>query len=203
MKKILFVIFFLSFHAVAQTQSEQDQMNSQIQEIMKARAEMLKALMDDTGNGSLEKHLLEMMKNFDKDDDFGFGDMGGPIVGEYDWIENETSKTLKIKVKQIKDHPLDIKIQKGEIKIKGDVEAVEGSGKRKVTRKINFERSFTLPDDVDQTNPEFENKGGEMLIKFKKLSNKSSAKKVSSPKVAPVKQEERRPISPDKDDISI
>jgi HSP20 family molecular chaperone IbpA len=215
MKKIFFVFFFLSTHLFAQTVVlQQQQANTQIEEIMRAREEMLKALMDDSMSGSLEKRMQDMMKNFDDGDDFGFGQMEGPVVGEYDWLENENSKTLKIKVKQIKDHPLDIKIQKGEIKIKGDVEATEGNGKHKSISKISFERSFGLPDDVDQNNPEFENKNGEMLIKFKKLKGKTTSKILKNSGVSSIKDtqiptkktkstEDRIPVTPDKDDLSI
>ncbi|MBC7428695.1 MAG: Hsp20/alpha crystallin family protein [Bacteriovorax sp.] len=210
--KAFFLFIFLSTTLFAKTKNEleqQQEFHSQLEEIMKVREEMLKALMDDSASGSFEKRMNEIMKRFSDESDFGFGQMEGPVVGEYDWIENDTTKTLKIKVKQIKDHPLDIKIQKGEIKIKGDVESVEGQGKRKVSRKINFERSFSLPEDVDQTSPEFENKNGEMLIKFKKLKITKAASKsrTSTPSIKKDKAEKpidgRTPISLDKDDRSI
>ena len=197
MWKIFLIIFIISSNAFAQSRDEQ--FNKQLEEIMNARAEMLKALMNDSMSGDFEKRMEEIMKNFSQQGDFGFRQMEGPVVGEYDWVESETHKTLKIKVKQIKDKPLDIKIQNNEIKIKGEVESVEERGKNKIIRKVNFERTFEMPDDVDKTSPEFENgKDGFMQIKFKKLSAKSIHKKVTAPK-----QDERIPVAPDSKDLSI
>ena len=98
MWKIFLVLFFFSSTSFAQyTQSGQDQFHKQLEEIMKARAEMLRALMDDSASGSFEKRMEDIMKNFDKEGDFGFGQMESPIVGEYDWLETKTHKILKIK----------------------------------------------------------------------------------------------------------
>ncbi len=193
MKKILLLLTFLCANLHAQTQ--QDQFNKQIEEVMKAREEMLKALMNDSMSGDFESRMEEIMKRFGQAGGFGMGfeDMDSPVVGEYDWLENEKEKILKIKVKQVKDRPLDIKIEKGMIKIKGDVETTQGTGKNTVKRSMKFERSFSLPNDVDQTNPLFENKGEDLLIKFKKLSADKKIKKES----------DRLPVAPEKGDLSI
>ena len=191
MWKIIFFSFIFSSALLAQ--SHEEQFNKQLEEIMKARAEMLRSLMDDSMSGDLEKRMEEMMKNFSQNGDFGFGQMEAPVIGEYDWVETETSKILKIKVKQIKDRPLDIKIQNNEIKIKGDVETSEVKGKNQVARKVSFERIFRIPDDVDKTGPEFENgKDGFMQIKFKKLKVKKGSN-----------AEGRVPVTPDSTDLSI
>lgn len=198
-KLILAMIFLFSFKSFAQD----DQFQKQIEEIMKAREEMLKSLMDDSVDA--DTRMDELIKRFMKPG-LGFGgpydqnNFGGAVVGEYDWIDSKTHRILKIKVKQIKDHPLDIKIEKGMIKFKGDVESVNGSGKNKSTKKVSFERSFTIPDDVDQTNPEFENASGEFLVKFKKLAA-SKTKKAPTP--TKNKSEERVPVVPDSNDITI
>lgn len=203
MKKIILVMIFLCTSSLAPKAWGQDEeFQKQIEEIMKAREEMLNSLMN--GNGDMEQKMLEMMKRFSQQGGmpgFDIGELEGPVVGEYDWIISETQKILKIKVKQIKDRPLDIKIEKGMIKIKGDVESSTGSGKNKVIKKVNFERSFSLPDDVDQTSPEFENKEGEFLIKFKRLSA-AKLKKTTLP--APVKKsDDRVPVTPNSDDLTI
>lgn len=203
MKKLVLTVIFLFAHITApKIYAQDEQFQKQIEEIMKAREEMLKSLMD--GNGDMEQKMMEMMRKFSQQGGmpgFDIGELEGPVVGEYDWIITDTQKILKIKVKQIKDKPLDIKIEKGMVKIKGDVESTQGTGKKKVVRKVNFERSFSLPDDVDQTSPEFENKDGEFLIKFKRLV-KAEFKKTAPPPAAK-KIDERIPVSPNSDDLNI
>lgn len=201
-KLVLTVIFLFANIAAPKIYAQDEQFQKQIEEIMKAREEMLKSLMD--GNGDMEQKMMEMMRKFSQQGGmpgFDIGELEGPVVGEYDWIVTDTQKILKIKVKQIKDKPLDIKIEKGMVKIKGDVESTQGTGKKKVVRKVNFERSFSLPDDVDQTSPEFENKDGEFLIKFKRLV-KAEFKKTAPPPAAK-KIDERIPVSPNSDDLNI
>lgn len=201
-KLILLTIFLLTSLSTSRIYAQDEQFQKQIEEIMKAREEMLNSLMD--GNGDMEQKMLEMMKRFSQQGGlpgFDIGELEGPVVGEYDWIVSDTQKILKIKVKQIKDKPLDIKIEKGMVKIKGEVESTQGSGKKKVVRKVNFERSFSLPDDVDQTSPEFENKDGEFLIKFKRLASAKYKKTQSPPAVKKV--DERVPVGPNSDDLTI
>lgn len=207
MKKLILPLIFFSNVCFAQN----DQFHKQIEEIMKAREEMLRALMDDSSDA--DRRMEELMKRF-SGPGMGFGNAfensfgEGSVIGEYDWIQTDTHKILKIKVTQVKDHPLDIKIEKGMIKFKGDVESTEGAGKNKRTKKVSFERAFSIPDDVDQTNPEFENKSGEFLVKFKKLRAHNSKKdnrmqEALRPSEPLKKQEERVPVSPDANDMSI
>lgn len=195
--RVLFFVILFSTNVYAQ--SGQEQFDKQVEEIMRAREEMLKALMNDSMSGDFESRMLEIMKRFGDASSFGsaFDQFDSPVVGEYDWTENDKEKILKIKVKQVKDKPLDIKIEKGMIKIKGDVETTQGSGKNVVKRAMKFEKSFSLPNDIDQSNPLFENKGENLLIKFKKLaSNKINKKEV-------IKESERMPVAPDQGDLSI
>lgn len=192
---ILVLTLFISFNLKAQGAGD-DQFQKQVEEILKAREEMLRSLMDDSSMGEFESRMQEMMKRF-AGPDFDLSGFESPVIGSYDWVVTDTQKILKLKVEQAKDHPLDIKIEQGMIKIKGDVVATQGSGKNKVTRKSNFERTFSLPDDVDQTNPEFENKKGELLIKFKKLVASKAKSKTSDPK------KDRLPVAPEGDDLKI
>ena len=207
MKKLILPLIFFAQASFAQN----DQFHKQIEEIMKAREEMLRALMDDSV--SADKRMEELMKRFagpgmDFGNAFENSFSEGSVIGEYDWIQTDTHRILKIKVTQVKDHPLDIKIEKGMIRFKGDVESSQGAGKNKKTKKVSFERAFSIPDDVDQTNPEFENKSGELLVKFKKLTlNNSKKDNKMGDALRPVtpqkKQDERQPVAPDSDDISI
>ncbi len=190
----LFILFAYLFAGGVFAQS--GDMQKQIEEIMKAREEMLRMLMDDRGFEDFEKRMEQMMKNFGHGG-FNLQQFDDPIVGEYEWLKTNTHKILKLKVKQVKDKPLDIKIEGGMIRLKGDVETVAGVGQQTTRRKVSFQRAFTLPEDVDQNNPEFENKDGDMLIKFK--LKKPSSKKVTTPEVAP----DRIPLTPDKEEIQI
>lgn len=191
-----FLILLLFFSTAVSAQSRPDQMQQQIEEIMKAREELLRSLMDGSNMGDFDKRMEEMMKRFGgiAGLDSSFDAFDSPVVGEYDWQETEKEKILKIKIKQVKDRPLDIKIEQGMIKIKGDVEATQGSGNNVVKRVMKFERSFSLPNDIDQTNPVFENKKDDLLVKFKKLAMDKKIKKESS---------DRLPVGADKNDLSI
>jgi HSP20 family molecular chaperone IbpA len=188
--------------------AEQQEINRQVQEIMKAREQMLRSLLNDDSFSDMDKRMEEMLKRFgggDFDFDSNSG-MSGKVIGEYDWLDEEKYKILKLKVKQIKDRPLDIKIEKGMVKLKGDVEEVvvnKARSKSKTVSKIHFERSFSIPSGVDEKNPEFENKEGEFLIKFKKLKPSPPKKGVVLPKMVPEKDNDRIPVVPDKNDVSI
>jgi HSP20 family molecular chaperone IbpA len=212
MKKIIFILTFLInsilFAQSPQNNNQDEQFQKQFEEIMKAREEMFNSLMDDSAFGDMEKHMLDMMKRFSAPGanlggpGFGLDNFEGPVVGEYNWIDTDSQKILKLKVKQIKDRPLDIKIEKGMINIKGDVESIDGTGKNKVVKKTHFERGFSIPNDVDQSNPEFENKEGELLIKFKRLANAKNTRHITIPKTTPPKNE-RLPVTPESSDLSI
>ncbi|MGZ3808445.1 MAG: Hsp20/alpha crystallin family protein, partial [Bacteriovorax sp.] len=171
MKKIFAILFLLASFPVF-SQNGRSDIDRQIEEIMKAREEMIKSLLNDSGFQNFDDRFDDLVKKFQQDSFGGMPGMDmGAVVGEYDWRESDTHQILVLKVKQIKDRPLDIKIEKGQIKLKGDVESVsEGPGKKgKRISKVHFERSFSIPEGVDQSSPEFENKDGELLIKFKKL----------------------------------
>ena len=202
-KLMVFIWIFFSTNAFAQSAQsrEQQEMERQMNEIMKARQEMIKSLLDDSGFQGFDKQFEDMIKRFDND---SFGTAAevdsGEVVGEYDWRETATQQILVLKVKQIKNKPLDIKIEKGQIILKGDVESVDLSKKKvKKISKVHFERTFGIPDGVDQTNPEFEQKDGELLIKFKKLK----VSKIPPKEKAKQLNDQRRPIGKDEGDLTI
>lgn len=202
-KRILiftFLIVITSFSSFGETSQEQE-VQRQINELMKAREEMLKSLLNDSGFQNFDKQFEDLIKRFDKEN-FGSGpDMdASEVIGEYDWRETPTHQVFVLKVKQIKDKPLDIKIEKGQIKLKGDVESVDLSNpKSKKNTNVHFEKTFAIPIGVDQSNPEFENKAGELLIKFKKLKATKAPPKIKNT----IKEEQRRPIDKDADDLTI
>jgi len=166
--KLFFLIFFLSslfLRTVTLADDRHDQMQKQIQEMLKARAEMFRSLLDDSSFQDMSSRMEKLMQQFENDDFFVGGD---DVIGEYDWKETKSHHILSLKVKQIKDRPLDIKIKNGRIYLKGDVESQTAKENRKSITRVHFEREFSIPSGVDETRPEFENKQGELLIKFKK-----------------------------------
>lgn len=188
----VFIIIFMTFSSFAQTNRQRD-IDDQINELMKAREEMFRSLFNDSGFQNFDKRFQDLIKKFDQDD-FAFPDMvNGPVVGEYDWRETETHQIFVLKVKQMKDRPLDIKIEKGQIKIKGDLESVDDNPKSKKRTRVHFERMFSIPEGVDQANPEFLNKDNELLIQFKKLK----------PKKAHLPMDQRQPLEKSEGDLTL
>lgn len=198
---LLSTLVFSSLNTYAQ--SSQDIM----EEFMKMRKEMFDSIMSDSFNGDdFEGRVMEMMKQMDQQMGQGKAIDSWPNIsdsfnlGGANWTESETHRVLTVKVKQIKDKPLDIKIQNGMVTLKGQTESVAGNSKS----ISNFQKSYSIPSDVDQTNPEFENSTDQILIKFKKLNQSKTIKKKvieSTPKkpikeAAPSQKEERFPIGP-------
>ncbi len=204
---ILILIIFLSTKGYPQTnRNGSGGMDRQIQEILKAREEMIKSLMNDSAFDNFDSHFEDMIRKFQQD---SFGGMPGMdeamAIGEYDWRETDTHQIFVLKVKQLKNKPLDIKIEKGLIKLKGDVESVseDSSNKVKSTSKVHFERQFSIPEGLDQSNPQFENIDGELLIKFKKLTNSKSQSKPPIRALPKKQQDQRLPLGRESDDLTI
>ena len=124
MKKTFLVFFLILISNLGFSQTDQerrDEINKQMEELMKARADMIRSLMDDSAFDNFDKHFEDLVKKFQQNgfpDGLNNSDLGaGDVVGEYDWRETEAYKIFVLKVKQIKDKPLDIKIEKGQIKL--------------------------------------------------------------------------------------
>lgn len=200
-KYFLALIMFVTVFNLFAEHNQEEEIHRQISEIMKARDEMLKSLFNDSGFQNFDKQFEDLVKKFEKEN-FGqaFNMDIGVDLGEYDWRETQTQQIFVLKVKQIKDKPLDIKIEKGQIKFKGDIESVSTDNfKNKKRSRVHFERTFSIPDGVDQINPEFDNKNGELLIKFKKLKGmKSTPKKKGNNLI-----EDTRPVDKEVNDLTI
>lgn len=209
--KFMLISVLMIFNSLcfAQSSTQREEIDREIQKIMKARNDLFRSLLDDNAftqfDDDFGDRFNDLIKKFEQDN---FGAMPnvemGAVVGEYDWRETETHQILVIKVKQIKDRPLDIKIEKGFVRLKGDVEEVQASPshKSKKISKVHFERSFSIPEGVDQTTPEFENKDGELLIKFKKL-NATKHKSTKSHDGGAAVPDKGQPIGRDSDDTVI
>ncbi len=205
MKFLLILCLVFSNNLLAQNRN----MDKEFEEIMKRRDEIFKSLFNDDVYKEFDQQMEKMLEEFSKAGlNFDRRMFKGGVAGEYDWEETETHKILKLKVTQVKDKPLDIKIEKGMIRIKGEVEEVlevndgeknSKQNKKQSVSRIHFENAFSLPSDVDQRNAEFENKAGELLIKFKKLKKskplKNDSKVIEEPKNQPNNlKDERIPL---------
>lgn len=209
LKKIMITLLLgINFSSNSHAQS-QEEMRKQIEEIMKARDEMFRSLFDDSGFGhsGMDQRMEEMIKRFDNWPNFGDEQMDlGSSFSDSSWTQTNTHRVLTIKVKQIKDRPLDIKINNGMITLKGDTE-LEMGGRKSI---MKFERSFSIPKDVDEANPEFGNLSDQIIIKFKfKNLSKAPSKQNKSGDKAPLKtpapdpKNERIPIGPDDSGLSL
>lgn len=209
--KSLFVSALVFSSLTIHAQSSQDMM----EEFMRMRKEMFDSIMSDSFNADdFEGRVLEMMKQMDQQMGQGNGIDSWPDINAAvsnaagaNWSETDSTRTLTVKVQQIKDKPLDIKIQNGMITLKGQTQASMGN----VKSVSNFQKSYSIPSDVDQSSPEFENTSEQILIKFKKLNPSKIVKNktIESTTKKPVKEsrpkaskesmpkiEERFPIGP-------
>ena len=207
-----FILFlFLNINAFSQTTADRDeQIRRELEIMLKARDEMLRSLLDDSAFNDFDKRFEDMIKRFNlKDFNLNGFDTDGKILGEYDWQETNTERIFLLKVKQIKDKPRDIKIEKGKIHLKGDVEVISeenNHSKRKQATHIHFERSISIPEDVDQSNPSFDNKEGVLYIKFKKVVRAKKSERILNKikEQLPEKSNDSpRPINKDNNDLSI
>lgn len=163
----------------------------------------------------MEKFGDEDMEKFFKDDHFDrFMDNWNPFEGLSDgsshWMETPKERILIFKHKVPKNAPLDIKIHKGRINIKGKSETSHEIAGVKSKSISSFEQSYSIPDDVDASKASFENKEGEVLIKLpKKIAGKTDFKKLDLKKSSKTYQDEKKededlkPLIPSEGDITI
>lgn len=122
--------------------------------------------------------------------------------GDGHWMETPKERILIFKVKQDKDHPMDIKIKDGMVSITGKVVQENKIGGMVSKSISSFSQSYSIPEDVDQASASFDNKEGEILIKFKKLAAKKSLKdrpSIDSPAGNPA----LKPLRPKDGDVTI
>lgn len=164
----------------------------------------------------MEKFGDQDMEKFFKDDHFDqFMDNWNPFEGLSDghahWMETPKERILIFKHKVPKNSPLDIKIQKGTIEIKGQSESTHEIAGVKSKSISSFEQSYSIPDDVDASKASFENKEGEVLIKLpKKVAGKTDFKKLDLKNQAQPYQNDKKeedeglkPLIPSEGDITI
>jgi HSP20 family molecular chaperone IbpA len=107
------------------------------------------------------------------------------------WSEDQQGRILTLTPKS-KDQQLNIDVNAEMITIKGKTEQRSDAG----TLMSSFSNSFSVPQDCDGTKVKMEHKDGKILIKLP-----FRAGKVTTPKTP--KEEERRPLPPSSEDVTI
>jgi HSP20 family molecular chaperone IbpA len=113
---------------------------------------------------------------------------------ESQWTENSQGRTLVITPKD-KDAQLNIDVNSETITIKGKIEKRSETG----TLMSNFNNVLPVPQDCDGSKVKMNHKDGKILVElpFKMAKAPKSIKPTTPPK------EERKPLPPSEDDITI
>lgn len=212
LKWILLILFPLSL--LAQTpqpkeprkpetrQERRERLRLQMQSQMRDSRRIIEQFLSDEMFTDMHQQFEDMMKQFDNGNAdpfeqffdektieklFGggrgskaFGMLG---TGQSRWIETPKERILILKIESTKDNPIDFKIEDAKITISGKVARTSNRG----VTSHNFKRSFIIPKDCDPAQAKFENKDGEILIKFPKIAIK----------------DELRPVKPEPGDTTI
>lgn len=198
MKAVSLILFLLSLSAFAQTPTPEpkptrkpetrderrERMRTQMREQMRESRRILQQFLNDdmfTGLRQQFEQMMEQMESgstdsFDRffDDDVmerlfrgqqGRSAFGALSMGQSRWIETPKDRTLILKLEAAKDNPIDFKIEGSRLTISGHMERRHPQG----VTKQSFTRTFEIPSDCDPTQAKFENKDGEILIKFPKI----------------------------------
>jgi len=174
---LLILLMFISPRSFA---FDQQKKNSQALEDFSYRDKMMRDLMngDQFDLNQIEKRMRDMMKDFDEDDFFSRGSAFFPreSVTKMEWVEENDELVLHLKAKLKKNAPLDIKIENGLIKIKGEGQTDDAKSPASQHRMI-FERQMTLPAGIDASNPKYETTDTGIKIRFKKLKETTNLKR--------------------------
>tara|TARA_R110000868_G_scaffold248282_15_gene504713 strand:- start:640 stop:1290 length:651 start_codon:yes stop_codon:yes gene_type:complete len=183
-------------------EQRRERMRAEMREQMKESRRILQQFLSDDMFTDMRKQFEQMMDQVDNgrlddfdtffDDDaikklFGgsrgskaFGALGS---GQSRWVETPKERILVLKLEMSKDTPLDFKIEGTTLTISGQVEHKSNRG----VSKRSFTKMYQIPPDCDPAAAKFENKDGEVLIKFPKIIAKDS----------------RLPVKPDSGDSTI
>lgn len=163
---------------------------------MELREEMHRRMMDKLINGiGPDQDLFKDMEEDFQDAFKGFDSFGGMSIGQSVdavWEESASGRTLVITPKE-KGQNLDIRVEKGAITIKGEVEQKTAHG----SSKSSFNNMFAVPGDCDEAQVKIDQKADKILVHFPYL------KDVSKPKVVEPPKPERRPIPSGQGEVTI
>lgn len=137
------------------------------------------------GDSSLQKRLNQLLH--------GFGNIEFDRDRDYKWKETPKERILELKFVPVKDSPVDIKVTKDKITIKGKSESKQKTivnGKvQELISIINFDKSLSVPADVDGNKAIIEEMKGGIRIRL--------------PKKHVMSKDLKKPLKPSKDDQTI
>ncbi len=180
---------------------QQKRIGEELKKSMKLKADMfdrleekLETFMDGVGKKVFDSFFED---DFFKDD--FFKDMepskGSRRLKVGRWKETDEKMIFILNIESKKGVPLNIEIKNGVIKIAGDVvqknEKFDQKGKKRFAsqRVIRIRQSYSIPEGLDEKNPQIKEEKGKIKIIFKKLKNYKLKKK------KPVRQN-LKPIDP-------
>ncbi len=165
-------------------QERRERMREKMREQMRDSRRIIEQFLSDDMFADMHKQFEDMAKQFEdgRTDQFDqffddkaierlFGGLRGSKAfgmlgsGQSRWLETPKERILVLKLEASKDTPIDFKIEDSKITISGVVERKTNMG----VSKRSFKRTFKIPPDCDPAGAKFENKEGEILIKFPKL----------------------------------
>lgn len=125
--------------------------------------------------------------------------------GQHEWIESTHERILVLKLEIQENTPIDIKIENGQIKVAAQIEKEvvnqTSFGESRSVSVQTYNRVFLVPEDCDVDSVKIENKEGEILIKFTKLTPSGPNE---APKTAPMgAPDDKSPLKKPEDAITI
>jgi hypothetical protein len=185
---VLAAIVLLIFYAISGFGQKRDTRDADLKRIrkhMQLREELHRKMLnnllqgthDESLFGDMEKLFEDTLKDAGATSTFSFS-FGQNV--ETEWQESAAGRTLLI-TPQTKDQKLDINVANGMVTIKGQSE------------NVNFQNSFSIPQDCDSGKVKMDQKNGKIEMFFPWLV----AKKISP------KKDERTPLPKQGSDVTI
>ncbi|MDD0853095.1 hypothetical protein HBN50_08305 [Halobacteriovorax sp. GB3] len=186
----VFILCFVSLSTLAQDQDKAGlSTQEQMREAMKRALEENKRIMDKMMNSdffqSMDSFKDQFFKDFNNRDSFFKGDTDFFKGIEFEsnlskkWVDKEEERVLVIEIGE-GDRPIDIKIENGQIQLKGEVlkkeESQSENGMRTRQYTYQFNESFPIPKGLSHKKVKFEKKGKELWIRFARLEKVSIEK---------------------------
>lgn len=192
---VMFLLVFWAFSSMGQKTTAPNSELEQLQKRLELREEMHRRMMDKliNGNGPDQDMFKDMERAFEEvfSDSFTGVDSFTPHAQNFkaEWTETSSGRTLVITPKT-PEQKLDINVNNNMVTIKGETETKSAQG----SSKMSFNNSFSVPGDVDAKKVIMGQKDGKILVQFPYVSVKS----VTIPP-----KNERKPLPPNENDVSI
>lgn len=188
---ILLSFLLLGFSVFAQNQQGfiDNDIESQVQEMMQRQRRMLDTLMKD--RSQFDEYVKELFKRMENEGAFQMprGNFRfDQSTLKTKWTESDDSRVLIVYTSS-KDDKVNIDIKDGLITLSGSKTIKENlTGNTQAssysTRTYNFQKSLSIPGDVDVESVKFKSQEGHLHIVFKKLN--ALNKKEIKPKRRPI-----------------